>query len=397
MSNQPMYDVIVVGGGPAGATAAHDLARGGHRVALLDRQGRIKPCGGAIPPAAMKDFDIPDDQLVARISCARMVSPKGKQVDIHIKGGFVGMVDREHFDEWLRVRAADEGAERFSGSFKSVERPGPEGTVDVVYRDKSDKQTKRLRGRCVIGADGALSAVGKAEVPDADKIKYVFAYHEIAKSPPDRDADYDSHRCDVVYQGKYSPDFYSWVFPHGDTVSIGTGSANKGFSLRQSIRGFREANGYARWETVRCEGAPIPLTPLKRWDNERDVVLAGDAAGIVAPSSGEGIYYAMAGGRRSGEAAAEFVRTGNPKALAQARRKFMREHGNVFRMLDMMQRYWYTTDDRRERFVAICRDRDVQELTFDAYMNKALVKARPLAHIRIFFKNIAHLTGLVPA
>ena len=225
----------------------------------------------------------------------------------------------------------------------------------------------------------------------------VFAYHEIARSPHQGDADYDGQRCDVVYQGKYSPDFYSWVFPHGDTVSIGTGSANKGFSLRQSIKGFREENGYDGWETVRTEGAPIPLTPLKRWDNGKDVVLAGDAAGIVAPSSGEGIYYAMAGGRRSGEAAHEFLVTGNPKKLALARKRFMREHGNVFRMLEMMQRYWYTNDDRRERFVAICRDKDVQELTFDAYMNKALVKARPLAHVRIFFKNIAHLTGLVPA
>lgn len=392
-----MFDAIVVGGGPAGATAANDLSKQGFTVALLDRMGRIKPCGGAIPPAAIKDFDIPEEQLVARIDCARMVSPKGKQVDIHIKGGFVGMVDREHFDEWLRERAMSNGTKRFAGTFKAVERPGPKGTVDVVYTDKHDKAEKRLRGRCVIGADGALSAVGKSEVPDADKIKYVFAYHEIAKSPNAGDADYDAKRCDVIYQGKFSPDFYSWVFPHGDTVSIGTGSANKGFSLRQSIKDFREENGYANWETVRTEGAPIPLTPLKRWDNGRDVILAGDAAGIVAPSSGEGIFYAMAGGRRTGEATAEFLKTSNPKAFAMARKKFMREHGNVFRVLDMMQRYWYTTDDRRERFVAICRDKDVQELTFDAYMNKALVKAKPLAHVRIFFKNIAHLTGLVPA
>jgi hypothetical protein len=61
-----------------------------------------------------------------------------------------------------------------------------------------------------------------------------------------------------------------------------------------------------------------------------------------------------------------------------------------------MQRYWYVNDERRERFVAICRDKDVQELTFDAYMNKELVKAKPLAHVRIFFKNLAHLTGLAP-
>ncbi len=106
MTETMTYDAIVVGGGPAGATAAADLARAGRSVLLLDRGGRIKPCGGAIPPRLVRDFDIPDHQLSARIKAARMVSPKDVQVDMPIDGGFVGMVDREHFDEWLRARAA---------------------------------------------------------------------------------------------------------------------------------------------------------------------------------------------------------------------------------------------------------------------------------------------------
>ena len=92
---------FVVGGGPSGATAADDLARAGHKVALLDRAGRIKPCGGAIPPRAIADFDIPMSQVVAQITTARMISPTGRAVDIPIENGFVGMVDREHFDEFL--------------------------------------------------------------------------------------------------------------------------------------------------------------------------------------------------------------------------------------------------------------------------------------------------------
>jgi geranylgeranyl reductase len=160
---------------------------------------------------------------------------------------------------------------------------------------------------------------------------------------------------------------------------------------------LRQTLGLDQAATVRREGAPIPLEPLKRWDNGRDVVLAGDAAGVVAPASGEGIYYAMACGRFVGEAVHQFLLTGDARQLKRARKRFMRLHGGVFWILKLMQRYWYINDSRRERFVAICRDRDVQQLTWDAYMNKALVRARPLSHVRIFFKNIAHLTGLARA
>ena len=389
------FDTVVVGGGPSGATAAAELARRGRSVLLLDRAGRIKPCGGAIPPRAIDEFAIPDSLLVARAAGARIISPKNRQVAMPIEDGFVGMVDREHFDEWLRTRAVAAGAERLSGTFEHLDRD-PDGIAVIHYRPRTGGAAT-VRARTVIGADGALSAVARQTVPGAERMPYVFAYHEIIRSPRAGEADFEGSRCDVYYQGALSPDFYAWIFPHGETASIGTGSAHKGFSLRNAVAALRANTGLDANETIRREGAPIPLRPLKCWDNGRDVVLAGDAAGMVAPASGEGIYYAMLGGKLAAEAVDETLATANPKELATARRRFMRTHGGVFWILGVMQRYWYQSDERRERFVSICRDLDVQQLTWDAYMNKELVKARPLAHMRIFFKNLAHLSGLVPA
>jgi geranylgeranyl reductase len=398
MNNSEIFDVVVIGGGPSGSTAAQELAAQGHSVLLLDRAGRVKPCGGAIPPRLIKDFDVPDEMLVAKARSARMVAPSNHHVDIPIENGFVGMVNRDQFDEWLRQRAAASGAERRTGTFSQISRDS-DGTAVVHYMAR-DRHTKgegvpaSVRARSIVGADGARSEVARQQVPGAEMGRFVFAYHEIVRAPAVKPAGYDDTRCDVFYQGHLSPDFYGWVFPHGDTLSIGTGSADKGFSLRGAVQQLRQASGLHETETVRREGAPLPMKPLPRWDNGRDVVLAGDAAGVVAPASGEGIYYAMLGGQLAAQAVHQLLLTGDARVLKQARKKFMKEHGTVFWVLGVMQWFWYNSDKRRERFVKICEDKDVQQLTFESYMNKKLVRKKPMAHVRIFFKDVAHLLGM---
>lgn len=390
---EDVFETVVIGGGPSGATAASDLARAGRAVLLLDRGGRIKPCGGAIPPRLIRDFDIPDRLLVAKARSARIVAPSGRTVDMAIERGEVGMVDRESFDEFLRERAAADGAERRTGTFKRHERDA-RGRLRIVWTDPDGREASALAHQ-VIGADGANSQVARQMLPAQARPPLVFAYHEIIATDGILPADYDRTRCDILYGDSVSPDFYAWVFPHGATASIGTGSAQKGFPLRETIARLRCRIGLDQARLIRHEGAPLPLKPLKCWDNGRDVVVAGDAAGVVAPASGEGIYYAMATGRLAAEAVDAALARNDPRRLAEARRGFMRQHGKVFLILRIMQHFWYGSDKRRERFVSICRDPDVQRLTWSSYLEKELVRQEFGTHLRIMMKDFAHLFGMI--
>ena len=386
------YDVIVIGGGPAGARAAERLAWSGKKTLLVDREGRTKPCGGAIPSNAMAQFAIAPEQIKARVRGARMTGPSGLKVEMEIGDvGHVGMVDRDQFDPYLRARAREAGADYRAAGFAALEHR-PDGLVDVKLGKSKDNEAETVTARIVIGADGANSAVRRAIFGPKVRPPYVFAYHEIVRSPAaEENGNFDPARCEVIYDGEISPDFYGWVFPHGPYTSVGCGSAVKGFDLKAATKELRARFGLAEAETIREEGAPLPLKPMKRWDDGRNVLLIGDAAGVVAPSSGEGIWYAMHTGDLGAEAAIKVLETGQAKHLASARKRFQKAHGRVFMVLGFMQWFWYRNDKRREKFVTMCKDADVQRLTWESYLNKKLVRRDPMAHIRVFLKDMRQL------
>ncbi|MDZ7812046.1 MAG: hypothetical protein U5L74_02580 [Ideonella sp.] len=228
-----------------------------------------------------------------------------------------------------------------------------------------------MRARAMIGADGARSAVAQQAIPGLEKVACVFAYHEIMRARRPHAARLRRQPLRRDLPRHHLARFLRLGVPARQDAVDRHRQRRQGLQpaqARSATACSRPAWRHAR--TIRREGAPLPMKPLKRWDNGRDVVVVGDAAGVIAPSSGEGIYYAMASGRHAATAVGALLATGKRHALGQARKRFMREHGRVFWVLGIMQRFWYVSDKRRERFVSICKDKDVQQLTFDAYMNK---------------------------
>ena len=369
-----------------------DLARRGRKVALLDKAGRIKPCGGAIPPRLIRDFAIPDHLLRARVHLARMISPSGAERRHADRGrlcrhgrsrGFRRMAARPRRRIWR---------ERVSRRYEKITRDG-DGVV--VHYEPKDGAQRGGSGARASSARTARFPVGRQEVR-RHKTKFVFAYHEIVRSPRARRGDARSAAKSIT-GGRLSPDFYAWIFPHGDTMSVGTGSADKGFSLKTSVKDLRELTACDATGTLRKEGAPIPLKPLRAGTMDATSLLAGDAAGVVAPASGEGIYYAMLGGRLSADATERVLahrRRTNPGRRAQtfheaSRARLLGARDHAISLVHQRQA-------ARELRQALPRP-DIQRLTWEAYMNKELVRADPMAHVRIFFKDLAHLFRLVLA
>lgn len=379
--------VIVCGGGPGGATAAATLARAGVETVLIEKSfSRIKPCGGAIPPVLVRDFDIPERLIQRRVSAVAVYAPSGRAVTMSIQNGYVGMVCREAFDAFLRRRAGELGALVVEGRVEGVD--AAERGASVTYTTPHGAR-QTLVADAVIGADGANSFVART-----------FGLHKgglVAAAVQERfalnteTARRLNERCEIYYDGRYSPDFYGWVFPKADHVAVGTGTAIRNANIKAHLEAFKRRLGITERPTLR-EGAPIPLRPYDRWVAHR-VALVGDAAGLVASSSGEGIFYAMKSGEMAAQAIFECRHDLRAEKLHRAYQKaFLKQYGATFRFLELMQNLYYKNDARREAFVAICRDRGVQDLTFQSYMYKTLVRMPLRDGVRIMSKNFYHLT-----
>ncbi len=395
--------VAVVGSGPAGSSAAETLAKAGIETFLFERKlDNAKPCGGAIPLCMVDEFDLPPHIIDRQVRKMKMISPSNVEVNIGgtLKDGeYIGMCRREVLDGFMRDRAAKLGAQLINGTVNRLEIPQKESDPYIIhYADLSsgrpEGEMKSLKVDVVIGADGANSRIAK-EI-DAGDYNYAIAFQERIRLP-EAQMDYYQDLAEMYVGDDVSTDFYAWVFPKYDHVAVGTGTmqVNKASikKLQAGIRA-RAAHRLVGGEIIKVEAHPIPEHPRPRRVVGR-VALVGDAAGTVTKSSGEGIYFAAKSARMCAETIVELSENGQKipteKDLKVYLKRWDKQYGITYAVLDILQRVFYRSDATREAFVEMCADIDVQRLTFDSYLYKTVVPANPVTQLKITAKTIGSL------
>jgi geranylgeranyl reductase len=394
--------VAVVGGGPAGSCAAETLVKAGIETYLFERKlDNAKPCGGAIPLCMVDEFQLPAEIIDRRVRRMKMISPSNVEVDIAIENPneYIGMCRREILDAFLRDRAAALGAKLINGRVLDIKitNNGNQPYV-ITYADMSgggpEGVMRSLEADLIIGADGFNSVVAKAI--DAGDYNYAIAFQERIKIPPDK-MQYYEDLAEMYVGNDVSTDFYAWVFPKYDHVAVGTGTMKvHQRDIKKLQEGIRN-RAYSRiegGEVIKIEAHPIPEHPRPRRVVGR-VALVGDAAGYVTKSSGEGIYFAAKSGRMCAEAIVEFsqnsTRIPTEADLKVYLKRWDKKYGMTYKVLDILQKVFYSSDATREAFVEMCADKDVQKMTFDSYLYKTVVPANPFVQLKITAKTIGSL------
>ena len=308
---QHRYDAIICGGGPAGSAAALALSRQGRRVAVLDkaRFPRPKLCGGLLTWKSVRLLESALGETVESLAEAGAIIHRSDSYRIQARDRVLAagslpypfhFVNRNAFDEHLVRRAESCGSDVVEGA-EVVSVDTQEGVVET-------KDGSVFIGERIIGADGALSATRRAFGVDRERMHRLMAPAiEITLAAADFPRPVE---CPELYVGMLDAG-YGWVFPHGKTVVVGICGLKQGNVNFSSI--FREFLDFLDIDPLNVpelHGHPLPYGNYLEEPVRGRALLAGDAAGLVEPLFGEGIFFALCSGWYAGRAVAEGVARG---------------------------------------------------------------------------------------
>jgi len=367
------YDVVIVGAGPAGSTAATFLAKKGFKVALVDKDKfpRTKSCGGGVPMSTIKRFFyLKNSDFIESYAYGGFIhSPSLKyQIEFHGEKPVAAMVTRERFDHGLALIAVDNGAQFLDG--KKVK--------DVhVFPDKTrvtlEDQTT-ISADVIIGADGIPSTIArKSGLTPREKKVNVCVLQEYKLDEKTLDEYATKERIGHLHLMYENIPGYAWLFTKKDRVNIGVGEfmlfrkyAPKKVSLVEIYNSYfkmlqRDKLIPKDLEIGNVRGGIVPIYPLEQTYSER-LVLCGDAAGFINPVSGGGIHFAMVSGENAATVISDAFENENFKSsfLSRYQQLWMEEFGKDLRTFARFTNIWLR---QAEKFVKIAsRDQRLTDI-----------------------------------
>ena len=341
-----MMDVVVVGAGPAGCTAAQKVAEHGYSVTVYEKGPlkREKPCGGGVSDRVEKEFNLkPEDKFWDRFCKGIFLcSPQNKTVTLMDKAGGKGyLVMRETFDYFLIEKAQKEGVTFVENTY--VEPFLKDGKVrGVKTRDEI------IEADIVIACDGTPSMFArKLGLYQGNDYNQATTYQYQMKMDNKEIDEKIGSNMEIYFGHHWMPYGYSWIFPKRGIVTVGCGTwlyalKRCKINVKECLDTFIKQHPVASQKLENAQvlypqSAMIGFTGIVKSLCLDNIMIAGDAAGFVSVPTGEGIYYSMVSGKIAGEVAAEALdkKDTSHKILKEYERRTSRKMGS-----DMKWGYW---------------------------------------------------------